>query len=914
MVAEFPFFVNRQEELEVIRHAIARVGERQAVLVHGPGGIGKTRLLQKVREEYARAPSLIVTEVLDLCDVELRIPIRWENQVAQQLGEKQAFAGFLAQYRELLEFEAREVSIETQAKYREQAHEAFVQGVNDVAGEKRIVLLMDTLEDAQRAGALWPHLLSLMPRLNNVVWILAGRRCDDVRADVEARLGAGNVHWLPLSGFDQHAADEYFDEYFKRPSVVSLDPEMREKIRLLTDGRPILMALAILWLENEMPLPEIEQMSVSELQAMSRESLGRLQEEVKQALVRRLLTFSNTVDKVVLNMAWVERRFDAEIMRYLMGISEADVLDRLASLPFVKARPGESYVTHDEMRDMTVQYTWPLVDSDGTLRRRIDQKMIEYYVQKTEELDAQVNELKRAQKEAAEAGDTKAALRAFEEWSEKSRLRDVLETERLFYTLRADRERGIQQFVETYDWATANSRVGFRDMLWEEVQHFEARFGRLEDFRVDVRGAKHLLDAGDAAAAKSKGAEILEQLAKTGDEKIETLVHLGNCALRLGRPLEAHDFYQQAHNLCTEQNLHRWLAVVENGLGLARRSSGNWDEAARHYQAGVDACEKYGSPAHHLASALNNYAYVLGLRGRYDEAIAMCEQALNLRQDLGFWRGVGISYSTLGELYRYQMRYERALEYYAQALRIFEKPGDEDWEWLAVVYQERAIAQAYAGELDEAWTGIRRALDLCERYNTQALPWALNRAGRIARFRKEYAESERLLQRGIAEAEKAGDIWFLLATMVELMELRYDRLRGRADVQALRKEFEDLAVRIGEYEQQGYGFRDLFGRMRRILGHVLYDQGDYDQALSQYKEAYSLIASGYYGSHGLHKLPEELEELGKRIDDLPAAEAIRWCNELRRWGEGTGKLIGLIGFCATHRHKAQQRLAAEAAR
>lgn len=914
MTAEFPFFVNRRDELEVIRQAIVRVGERQAVLVHGPGGIGKTRLLQKVREEYARAPSLVITEVLDLCDVELRIPVRWESQVARQMEKGRAFAGFLEQYRELLEFESREVSAETQAKYRERANEAFVQGFNDVAAQKRVVLLMDTLEDAQRAGALWPHLLSLMPRLDNVVWVLAGRRCDDVRADVEARLGTRNVHWLPLAGFDQRAAGEYFDEYFKHPSVVSLDPEMREKIRLLTDGRPILMALAIAWLENEMPLPEIEQVSVSELQAMSQESLGRLQEEVKQALVRRLLSFSDTVDKVVLNMAWVERRFDAEIMRYLMGISEADVLDRLASLPFVKARPGESYVTHDEMRDMTVQYTWPLVDSDGTLRQKIDQKMIEYYVQKTGELDAQVNELKRVQREATEVGDTRAALRAFEEWSEKSRLRDVLETERLFYAFRADREQGIRQFIETYDWATANSRTGFRDMLWEEVQHFEARFGRIGDFRVDVRGAKHLLDAGDAAAAKRKGAEILEQLAKTGDEKVETLVHLGNCALRLGRPLEARDFYAQARDICTEQELHRWLAVVENGLGLACRSSGNWDEAARHYQASVDACEKFGSPAHHLASALNNYAYVLGLRGRYDEAIALCEQALNLRRDLGLWRGVGISYSTLGELYRYQMRYERALEYYAQALRIFEKPGDEDWEWLAVVYQERAIAQAYAGELDEAWVGIQRAIDLSERYNVQALPWALNRAGRIARFRKEYVESERLLRRGMVEAEKAGDIWFLLATTVELMELRYDWLREQADVQALGREFEDLARGVWEYERQGYGFRDLFGRTRRIRGHVLYDQGYYDQALSHYKEAYPLIASGYYGSHGLHKLPEELEELGRRIDDLPPAEAIRWCDELRgRWGEGTGKLIGLIGFCATHRHKAQQRLAAEAA-
>ena len=44
MMVEFPFFVGRQEELQVIGETIAEAGKRQAVLIHGPGGIGKTRL------------------------------------------------------------------------------------------------------------------------------------------------------------------------------------------------------------------------------------------------------------------------------------------------------------------------------------------------------------------------------------------------------------------------------------------------------------------------------------------------------------------------------------------------------------------------------------------------------------------------------------------------------------------------------------------------------------------------------------------------------------------------------------------------------------------------------------------------------------------------------------------------------
>ncbi|MFQ6100725.1 MAG: tetratricopeptide repeat protein [Anaerolineae bacterium] len=914
MATEFPFFVDRQEELGVIRQAVSAVGKPQAVLIDGPGGIGKTRLLQKVQEDYGSASSLVVSEMLDLYEPELRIPARWEHRVAGQIKESTvAFADFWVQYRDSLELESRGVSAETLARARDRVNEAFIQGFNRVAAEKRIMLLLDTLEETQNVGALWPHLLGLMGRLDNVVWIVAGRQCDEVRSDVERKLGTQNVHWLPLKAFDQGAADAYFDEYFKTPSIVSLDPEMREKIRLLTGGSPILIALAITWLENELPLPELEETSVDELKDMEgAEEFDALKEKVKQALVKRLLTFGDAVDNVVLNMAWVERRFNADILNYLMGISEADVLKKLEHLPFVKIRPGENYVLHDEMRDMTVKYVWPTVDLDGTLRKRIDQKTASYYVQKTEELDARINALKQEQKQAIESGDTQAELQAFEKLSEGNRQRDVLETEKLFYTLRADLENGIEQFIRAYEWATANYRISFRSMLWEEMQHFEARFGETKDFRVGIRGARHLLEAGNAASANEKGLEVLEY-ATADEERIEALGHLGNCALRLGQPIEARDFYAQARKLCEEQDVHGWVSQVENGLGLAYRSSGDWDKAAEHYRESVSACERFGCPPHHLASALNNYGYVLGLRGRFEVAITLCEQALTLRQDLNLLRAVGSSYSTLGELYRYQQRYDRAFEYYNRALRIFEEQND--WEWLAIVYQEQAIAQAYAGELDEAWTNIHKALELCERYNIRALPWALNRAGRIALMRGEYNQSEQFLRRGVREARDAGDVWFLLATTVELMESRYARYQEKRDLDItdLRGEFRELVATIEAYEREEYGFPDLFGRTRRILGHVEYDVANFDPALEYYKEAYSRIASGYYGSHGLHKFPEELEELGRRVDALPPEEAIRWCDELRGSWTEEREFASLIGFCAMHKHKAQQRRQAEAA-
>ncbi|HNT75766.1 MAG TPA: tetratricopeptide repeat protein [Anaerolineae bacterium] len=55
-------FIGREEELACIDQAIGEWGTRQIICIQGEGGVGKTRLLQEVRERYLRAKPLLAED------------------------------------------------------------------------------------------------------------------------------------------------------------------------------------------------------------------------------------------------------------------------------------------------------------------------------------------------------------------------------------------------------------------------------------------------------------------------------------------------------------------------------------------------------------------------------------------------------------------------------------------------------------------------------------------------------------------------------------------------------------------------------------------------------------------------------------------------------------------------------------
>ena len=61
----------------------------------------------------------------------------------------------------------------------------------------------------------------------------------------------------------------------------------------------------------------------------------------------------------------------------------------------------------------------------------------------------------------------------------------------------------------------------------------------------------------------------------------------------------------------------------------------------------------------------------------YDKAIEYYNKALKLFEELGHKRGISNCYHNLGELYSRQGFFDTAAEYYLKALKIYEEIGDK---------------------------------------------------------------------------------------------------------------------------------------------------------------------------------------------------------------------------------------------
>lgn len=143
------------------------------------------------------------------------------------------------------------------------------------------------------------------------------------------------------------------------------------------------------------------------------------------------------------------------------------------------------------------------------------------------------------------------------------------------------------------------------------------------------------------------------------------------------------------------------------GLGHARHAAGDVEEAAAYYQMSLDI--------YPTAEAYTALGVTLAGRGQWDEAIALCEQAIALEPDLGNpYNDMGVYLEQKGESDQALACFDRALAashydcrnypHYHKG-RIFEQMGR---------FGEARDAYYQSLQIDPEWppaiTGYRRAL------------------------------------------------------------------------------------------------------------------------------------------------------------------------------------------------------------
>lgn len=807
MYIQVPEFIGRKHQLSNIQEQIERRGQTVVVSIAGAGGVGKTTLLHKVRQDFESSDTL-VTDIIDFSHTVHRV----QSWVLEQIVtvRPRAFPNYRDKTQDIEKLEP------LSRLYRErEALDALVQDYNHVAEEHRFVLLFDTVELVQETPLL-EFIIELATRLDNTVLILAGRYNDEpvIVKRLEASFGANQVLTFRLGGFSQDEAKLYF-KHAVTPGLVEIHEGLQENIFLLSDGNAIKMALALDWLQRGIPfMPEVTQWKPEDLRKLSLPELDARRQKFERALMVGIRSLEDPLYDVVLHMAHLHKRFNRNMMAYFFPDETDEIIFKIKELPYVKYVNDSYFVLHDEMTRLVQEYIWDSIeDPDRTRRRALSRAACKYYQQ---ELSAFPPPEKRTEQDKITF------------WS--------YSVECMYYNLYTDFREGYARFEQLFEDLTDDQRPGLAALAVNFLREFE-------DDREFSDLLKCFVDGyydGGVLLAQQQFREAQNTLTKGLERLNKTLLRLD---------------LQQAGAL--DRNLGNRRHEVYHQLGFCYRSMGNWDEAILNYERSLEIAlelsEKLDKESPQktplmaqIAETLNSLSNVHRLVGNFHQARLLCKTSILLRHTWDQKQETRSQYVMAMILWEMggtaeAMRYLRAAEKTCPA---------EDETTKALITKHRAYILYRAGMPDLAMPLLEEAESVFRRRGQfSELADTLNMRSRIYREHPEIMEEHSTDQDHMAEAEKhakaaheiaerIGDEFRLAECHLTQAILCYHWSQQRSLEDAQRQEYYEKALE--HYEQ---GFELAEGRYYRLLsvysglrGDVAFNEGDYDLAFGHYNQ------------------------------------------------------------------------------
>jgi len=332
----------------------------------GPGGIGKTQLLQLPMADARQDGRYPVLELVDMYSTENRYIRGLQKNLIQQLG-KENFPRFTAP------------NGDTPPNFRSD--------LETYCRKTPVLLPIDTFENVAGSAVAG--------------WIL-GREADSLlvpglilvigsREGVPSKMaGAGYIEQIEVKGFSVGEAIRFYAERSGEQEVETSLQEFIAKLVEKTRGHPLWLEMTYTWLGANL-------WTVESLEKLSREDFDRsLMTRVREFGEEGVLTVYNdfispAIYQTMICMAYMRRRFDQEMLEKLIekrflrlgeGESPEKVIAALKRYFFVKERKNghTELQLHDALTDLSMQYLWETFGrASSEVRSEFQRWVIEEY-------------------------------------------------------------------------------------------------------------------------------------------------------------------------------------------------------------------------------------------------------------------------------------------------------------------------------------------------------------------------------------------------------------------------------------------------------------------------------------------------------------------------------------------------------
>jgi len=349
-------------------------------------------------------------------------------------------------------------------------------------------------------------------------------------------------------------------------------------------------------------------------------------------------------------------------------------------------------------------------------------------------------------------------------------------------------------------------------------------------------------------------------------EEAETLVGLGDYWLRLIQTRRALDNYEKAYNLAQKAGNHDVVAEALLGLGNAYQAERDFTRASEFHAKAAATYHQLKNDTRETIS-LRNLAHDYFELGETDRALSSFLEAKRAAKNSPALNKYFVDYG-LGDFYRSQGQFERALASFKEAIDI--TSGDGDLEHCAYSHLAVASLNTVIGGWDDATSESELALSLFQKIGNkegQAACWALltgvysDRSSSLKNFEKaqecyrkarefgygkileldlmeihlqtgKYSEAARIASESIQDCLKARDTDCQAHGLLSLSEAK--RLNGelRASRSALNE-----ARPLASKSQEIY----LRGRLLYAEARLLTSEGKLEEAQASYKQLITLI-------------------------------------------------------------------------
>lgn len=197
--------------------------------------------------------------------------------------------------------------------------------------------------------------------------------------------------------------------------------------------------------------------------------------------------------------------------------------------------------------------------------------------------------------------------------------------------------------------------------------------------------------------------------------QIRAIQYIGEATYRSGEVYRARQYFEDGLALAKKIKHEKYIAFMENSLGLVYLDQGEYEEALRLLHNSLDYYNAHGGKPSRIIPISNNIATVYKKMKQYDEALSIYNQVLPIVEQTGSLYLASALNHNIGNLYLDTEEYDKALPFFRKALQIQTNPKYKVFTIGFYINIGRLFTQQ--GQLDSAITYYNKSLQLANEIN-----------------------------------------------------------------------------------------------------------------------------------------------------------------------------------------------------